>query len=457
MTTAPILSLVTPAQQSKSKPKKSSKADNGPPKPLIESQPPGSKLAVGRRMYLYTGLKGERTWKWMYRLFDPAKGKDRQFEIKLGVWPAMSYQDADAARAKAWSEYVDKKLHPPQYKTVKAKAKADLAKEAQAETVSEMVEAWIKENKAEWVPSYALQVATYMERYFGPTMDIGCVPFAKVTRNEIVVHLKGIRDGLLKTWDKETQKYVPMDQGTPSVARIAKTWINAAFEQACDDGLLTVNPIANVRTKKKKKSEAATVNSPVMSGNTLHRLLDGIDNYGGDRRTKLLLLLLCHTCVRSSELRCASWLEFDLNPNIAEWIIPASRMKMKRMHKVPLSRQALALLGQLQHVSGTKGLLFPNENDPNLPMPQSSAREAMYRLTGKAYSPHSFRSTFSTLGNEGEVAEPHVIDAVLAHRKDSGTAEGHYNQATYFAGRTKLMQAWSDYLDALVTGPTMSI
>ena len=450
---SPVLSLVTPAQQSPVAPKKAGKADGGPSKADIEKALPGSKLAVGNRMYLYTGLGGDRTWKWAYRLFDPAQDKERQFEVKLGEWPAMSYKQADAARAKAWSDYVQKGQHPPQHRTVKAAVKAELAKEAQAETVWQLVEAWIKENSPDWVPSYALQVRTYMGRYFGPRMDIGQVPFARVTRNELVVHLRGIREGTLKPWDDQAGKHTPMVRATPAVAKIAKIWINAAFEHACDEGLLTVNPIANVRTKK-KKSEAQTVNSPVMNPDVLRKLLADLRDYGGDGRARLMLLLLAHTCVRSSELRCADWGEFDMAG--AQWVIPASRMKMKRLHKVPLSRQAVALLTRLQDISGTTGLLFPNENNPHVPMPQSSAREAMYRLTGKEYSPHSFRSTFSTHCNEAEWSEPHVIDAVLAHRKSKGntTAEGSYNQATYLTGRVALMQRWSDYLDSLISTPT---
>jgi integrase len=440
--------LLVPASPLKAKP---AKAGVGPKKTVIESQAPGSKLSVGKRMYLYTGLKGERTWKWMYRLYDPAKGRDSQFEVKLGTWPDMSYLDADAARAKAWSEFVDTGVHPPQHRTVQAKTRAADTKAAQAETVWHAVEAWLRENP-DWVASYAAQVRMYTERYFGPRTDIGNTPYAKVTRNELVMHLRGIREGTVKIWDDSTGKHVAMNRGTPAVAKLCKIWVNAAFEQACDDGLLAVNPIANVRTRK-KKSDPVTVHSPVMDHAALRKLLAGIRGYGGNRKTVLLLLLLAHTCVRSTELRAASWKEFDL-PG-ALWVIPANRMKMKKVHKVPLSPQVITLLKQLQNVVGKTGLLFPNNNDDKRPMPITSAREALYRLTAHAYSPHSFRSTFSTLSNEAEVSEPHVIDAVLAHRAAAGnaTSEGSYNQATYFAGRTKLMREWSDYLDVLLIGP----
>lgn len=458
MPVAPKLSLVTPAQQSPSPAstptKKQGSKSGKPTKALIESQLPGSKLAVGNRMYLHTGLSGERSWRWAYRLFDAVAGKDRQFEVSLGEYPATDYSSADAARAKAWSEHVQLGKHPPQHRTSKARAQAELIRAAQAETVWQLLEQWLAEYAGEWVPSYALQVRTYMERYFGPHTEIGNAKYAAVERNAIVIQLRGIREGTLKPWDEKLGKYAAMARATPSVSKLCKVWLNAAFEYACDEGLLKVNPIANVRMRK-KKADAQVKNSPVMNPEVLRRVLADMRAYGGDRRTKLMLLLLAHTCVRSTELRDARWTEFDLKAG--QWTIPGERMKMKRLHKVPLSFQAVALLRELQGVSGTTGLLFPNENNPLVPMPQSTAREALYRITKREFSPHSFRSTFSTLANEAEVADPHIIDAVLAHRKSKGNtgAEGSYNQSTYHGGRTALMQAWSSYLESLVTGPAL--
>jgi integrase len=430
MNSAPNLSLVTPAQQSNPKAKK---ANSGPTKALIESQPPGSKLAVGKRMYLYSGFKGERTWKWMYRLFDPNEAKDRQFEIGLGVWPAVSYLDADAARAKAWSEYVAKGEHPPQYRMVKAKAKALAVAETKAATVWSTVESWLNASSATWVPSYATQARTYMERYCGPTTALGARPVAKVTRKEIKDAITAIAGN------------------TPSVARLVKQWLNAALELAADGGELLINPIAGMRTKTAVGTAPKVQNSPELSPDELRTLLHSVDTYRRDHRIRLMLLLLAHLCVRSSELRCADWSEFDLAG--ARWVIPAHRMKMKREHRVPLSRQVVALLQELQEVSGNTGLLFKNENDPTRPMPQSSAREAVYRLTAKEFTPHGFRSTFSTQANEADI-EPRYVEAVLAHGKRN-KVEASYNKATHFEKRVGLMQSWSSYLESLLTGPAM--
>jgi integrase len=413
--------------------KKQPKADNGPKKTDIESQPPGSKLAVGNRMYLYTSLKGVRTWRWAYRLFDPAKGADGQYEVKLGIYPAMSFKQADAARAKAWSEYVEHGQHPPQHGTVKAANKQQAVQATKAATVWTTAESWFKANRGGWVPSYAAQVETVLTRHCGPSTPLGARPMAQVTRKEI-------KDAI-----------VAIAAGAPSVARLIKQWLNAAFEHAADGGEIEVNPIAGMKTKT-AAGTVETVNSPALGPSELRTLLQAIQDYHGhhgDRRVRLMLLLLCHTCVRSSELRCADWSEFDFAG--ARWTIPASRMKMKRLHVVPLGRQVLALLRELQHVSGKTGLLFKNENDPLRPMPITSAREAVYRLTDKAFTPHGFRSTFSTLANEADI-EPRYVEAVLAHGKKN-KVEASYNKATYYGQRVELMQQWSDYLDALVVGP----
>ncbi|MFM0500341.1 tyrosine-type recombinase/integrase [Paraburkholderia caffeinilytica] len=427
MPAAPALSLVTPAQQSPKalpKPTGLTKAD-------IEKAAPGSKLGHRNRLYLFTSLKGVQTWRWAYRLFDPAKDADGQYEVKLGVWPTMSIKQAEAAQAKAWSEYVERGQHPPQHRTAKAADKAKAVEVAKAATVWITVQNWLKASRAGWVPSYALQVETYLARYCGPATALGARPAAQVTRKEIKDTIAAIAGN------------------TPSVARLVKQWLNAAFEHAADGGELAANPIAGMKTKTAVGAAPTTVNSPDLSPAELRGLLNSLWAYKSDRRIRLMLLLLAHTCVRSSELRCADWSEFDLQA--ARWTIPAGRMKMKRLHVVPLSRQVLTLLRELQHVSGQTGLLFKNENDADRPMPQSSAREAVYRLTAKEFTPHGFRSTFSTLANEADY-EPRYVEAVLAHGKKN-KVESSYNKSTYFSQRVELMREWSDYLDALVTGP----
>jgi len=432
MPAAPSLTLVAPAplpvhSHAPAKPKELTKAD-------IEKALPGSKLGHRNRLYLYTSLKSVRTWRWAYRLFDPAKGADGQYEVKLGVYPAMSIKQAEAAQVSAWSEYVQKGQHPLQHGTVKAANKAQAVEATKAATVWTTAESWFKANRAGWVPSYAAQVETFLTRHCGPSTPLGARPVAQVTRKEI-------KDAI-----------VAIAANAPSVARLIKQWLNAALEHAADGGEIVVNPISGMKTKT-AAGTVETVNSPELSPSELRTLLQSIHGYRGDRRVRLMLLLLCHTCVRSSELRCADWSEFDLAG--ARWVIPASRMKMRRLHVVPLSRQVLALLRELQHVSGKTGLLFKNENDPARPMPITSAREAVYRLTDKQFTPHGFRSTFSTQANEADI-EPRYVEAVLAHGKKN-KVEASYNKATYYGQRVELMREWSDYLDALLTGPFMPV
>ncbi|CAH2797512.1 MAG: hypothetical protein CBARDMAM_3721 [uncultured Caballeronia sp.] len=167
---APALSLVHAIQLKA----KHYKVDTSPKKSEIESQLPGSELPCGNRMYLHTSLKGVQTRRWAYRLFDPAKGADGQYEVKLDVWPAMSFKQADAARASTWANFVQKGQHPPQHHTAKTTHKAQAVEIVQAATVWTTAKSWFKTNRSGWVPSYASQVETLYNPALRPLQVFGC-------------------------------------------------------------------------------------------------------------------------------------------------------------------------------------------------------------------------------------------------------------------------------------------
>ncbi|MGA0585243.1 MAG: tyrosine-type recombinase/integrase, partial [Castellaniella sp.] len=161
------------------------------------------------------------------------------------------------------------------------------------------------------------------------------------------------------------------------------------------------------------------------------------------------LRLLALTFVRPSELRRARWEEFDFDN--ALWIIPKERMKMRRPHMVPLSRQALAELGFLRGLSGHGPSLFPNHRYPDRELAASSFNYAIGRLGYEGrFSAHGFRATATTL--LGLLGYPDkLVDLQLAHRrKDASRAP--YDHARFVGSRTLLMQDWADILDALAAG-----
>ena len=172
--------------------------------------------------------------------------------------------------------------------------------------------------------------------------------------------------------------------------------------------------------------------------------LKKLEAYDGALQTKLALRFLLLTFVRTIELRAAEWTEIDFDK--AEWRIPAERMKMKEVHIVPLSRQAVAVLRELQKHTGNRQHLFPNQHNPISFMSENTMLYALYRMGYHSRTTgHGFRSTASTILNENGFM-PDVIERQLAHG-ERNKVRAAYNHAQYLPERRKMMQWWADYLD----------
>jgi integrase len=192
-----------------------------------------------------------------------------------------------------------------------------------------------------------------------------------------------------------------------------------------------------------KSRNFASVTEPARVG----ELLRAIDGYFGQPITAFALKLAPLVFVRPGELRAAEWPEFDLEA--AEWRIPAARMKMGEQHMVPLSRQAVALLRELQILTGRGRYVFPSLLSADRPMSNNTVNAALRRLGYRSdeQTGHGFRSMASTLLNE-QGFPPDVIELQLAHA-ERNKVRAAYNRAQRLTERRSMMQAWSDYLDGL--------
>jgi integrase len=159
--------------------------------------------------------------------------------------------------------------------------------------------------------------------------------------------------------------------------------------------------------------------------------------------------LVIYTFVRTKELREAEWKEFELKSENQVWTIPAERMKMRREHLVPLSKQAVQILQQVAEISEGERLVFPSQNNPNRPMSENTLLYALYRMGYHSRATtHGFRSVASTILNESEKWHPDAIERQLAH-VESNKVRAAYDRAEHLPERRRMMQWWSDYLDAL--------
>lgn len=152
-------------------------------------------------------------------------------------------------------------------------------------------------------------------------------------------------------------------------------------------------------------------------------LLRAIDEYDGFGLTKPAMLLSAHVFVRPGELRHAEWSEIDLDAAI--WIIPAAKMKMKREHRVPLSRQSIDLFRELRPITGPVGYVFPSIRTRSRPMSKNTINAGLPRLgfAGDEMTAHGFRAMASTLLNESGRWNPDAIERALAHG-DSNKVRG---------------------------------
>lgn len=180
-------------------------------------------------------------------------------------------------------------------------------------------------------------------------------------------------------------------------------------------------------------------------------LMRAIDTYKGHQVTCIALAIAPHVFVRPGELRHARWEEIDLEKRI--WTIPAVRMKQRRNHAVPLSRQVMEQLDELQSFVGTRGYLFPSARDPKRPMSENTLNGALRRLGYSKHdvTAHGFRATASTLLNESGLWHPDAIERALSHGH-SDVVRGRYHRGEYWNERVEMAQWWSDYLDRLKSG-----
>jgi integrase len=184
-------------------------------------------------------------------------------------------------------------------------------------------------------------------------------------------------------------------------------------------------------------------------------LMRDIDGYRGKGDiVGMALRYLAVTMVRPGEVMLAEWSEIDFDKKL--WAIPATRMKMRRPHEVPLSRQALAILRTMQERDGSSPYVFTFGREPLSNATFNKALRVMGYCSKTEHCAHGFRATASTLlngerHNSRPVWHPDVIELQLAH-VDKNRIRGTYNDAQYWPERVALMQHWADRLDALRDG-----
>lgn len=377
------------------------------------------KKADGKGLYVEAFPNGSKLWRFKYRL----AGKEKR--LALGAYPEVSLaearkrcNDARAQVAKGIDPLLERKREKAAAK-ISANDSFDRIAEEYLGKMEKEGRAPATMNKARWLHSLLKS-------------QIGNLPISQIDARLLLAALR-------KTENK----------GNYESARRARSFASRVFRYAVATGRTNTDPAAFLQGSLivPKVTHHAAILEPAKLG----ELLRAVDDYTGSPITKLALRMVPHVFVRPGELRHADWSEFDLAEAI--WRIPEGRMKARRPHAVPLSRQTIALLVELRALTGPKGFAFPALHTRLRPMSENTMNAAFRRMGfGKEeVTSHGFRSTASTLLNESGLWHPDAIERALAHG-DSDAVRGAYHRGLHWDERVKMAQWWSDHLDGLRLG-----
>jgi integrase len=371
------------------------------------------KLSDAGGLYLLVKPTGSKLWQLKYRV----QGKERT--ASFGPYPEVSLAEARGKRDLARKQLKDG-IDPVQFRK-QEKAQASVAA---ANTFGAIYQEWLEVRKTKWTSGYFADVKSRIDANLLP--NLADLPITSITSLQLLTILRRIEA-----------------RGALNMAKRCRMYASGIFSYAIATGRAETDPAA---TLIKALKSAPIEHFAALPWNEMGTFLRELSTYPSPKM-RLAVKLLILTATRTSELRGAKWSEIEDQT----WTIPAERMKARREHIVPLSRQARAILDQLRPVSGHRQHLFPNERHPHRHMSDYGILSCLHGLGyGGRATGHGFRAVFSTVMNEARFAHD-AIERQLAHvEKDKVRAA--YHRAEYLDERRRLMQAWADKLDEVEEG-----
>ena len=355
---------------------------------------------------------GSKLWRWRYYF------NGKQQILSLGKYPAVSLAEARKKRDEA-RKLLEVGKHPTREKKAQKLRNAHEGEN----TFEKIARRWLEQRQKALNEKYRKQCLGCMERYIFPM--IGDLPINEITIPDVVAVIEKIGK-----------------RGTIETAKRMKQLMGQIFRYAAMRGICDHNPAADLRgllsTPERKHHACVTLEE-------LPQLLQAINARDNDM-SKSAMRLLALTFVRTGELIGAKWEEIDWERE--EWHIPKERMKMKRPHVVPLSKQAIAAFKDLQTRTGERPFIFHSFASKAKHISNGIVLIALKRMGYQnRMTGHGFRSLASTILNE-KGYNSDWIERQLAH-EDDDKIRSAYNRAEYMPERKKMMQEYADHLDAL--------
>ena len=377
------------------------------------------RLFDGGGLYLEVTPSGGKGWRYKYRY----AGKEKR--LTLGKYPEVSLAEAREKHSLA-RKALEAGNDPGEVKK-ESKRQSMLRS---ANTFGAVAREWHKSRLHTWTTKHGEKLLKRLEADAFP--KLGSRPIAEINAAELLSVVKSVEN-----------------RGALDVAHRLLQNCSQVFTYGIVTQRAERNPAPDLRGALK----------PVPRNNHAYlkpeELPDFFTRLNASSKTSLLtkiaLRLILLTFVRSGELRAAAWSEIHWKK--AEWRIPAERMKMREIHVVPLAKQTVRVLRELEKITGSGDLLFPNKQHRSGHMSENTMLFALYDMDYRGKTTvHGFRSTASTVLNEHGFRYD-IIERQLAH-SERNQVRAAYNHAQYLPDRRKMMQWWADYLDAVAKRKT---
>jgi integrase len=384
----------------------------------IRNAKPGDKtikLYDERGLYLEVSPNGGKWWRLKYRY----NGKEKR--LSLGVYPDVTLKMARDRRDESRKLLADG-IDPS------ANRKAKKLANGGGNSFEIVAREWFIKYSTNWTADHGGRIIRRLERDVFPW--IGDKPIAKITAPELLSVIQRIEK-----------------RGALETAHRALGNCGQVFRYAIATGRAERDPSGDLRDAlpPAKGEHFAAITEPKQ----VAEILRAIDGYEGSLTVRCALRLAPLVFVRPGELRKAQWADIDFDN--AEWRYMVT--KTDTQHIVPLSRQAVEILKEIQPLTGYGSYVFPSARGNGRPMSDNAILAAMRRMgIGKEeMSGHGFRAMARTILDEVLGIRPDFIEHQLAHavRDPNGRA---YNRTAHLPERIKMMQSWADYLDKLKAG-----
>lgn len=374
------------------------------------------KLADGHGLYLLVATNGSRLWRMDYRF------GGKRLTLSIGTYPHVSLVEARDARDAARKQLRDG-LNPMEERKVARVA----AKVARATTFGAVADELLAKLELEKRANVTVSKRRWLLKELA--IDLCERPIAAITPAEIL--------GVLK--DVEAKGHL-------ETARRLRAAIGQVMRLAVATNRAALDPTPSLRgaIAAPTVTHRAAITDQAGAG----KLMVAIQSY--DRAiVRAAMQVMAYCFPRPGECRLARWDEVDLDHKI--WTIPAERTKMRREHKIPLSRQAVAVFRELHKVTGLESeLCFPGQRGSGRPISENTICVALRTLGfgQEEMSAHGFRALASSLLHEDSKFSSETIERALGHQ-DANAIRRAYARGEHWKERARLVQWWADYLDCL--------